>query len=52
MSKIFREDNVQGLGEENVLRGDNVQGEVMSICFRGSNINNRSGDPITREANG
>ena len=49
--KIFREENVQGLRQDNVQRGDNVQGESMSICIRGSNNNIRSGNSKTREGN-
>ncbi len=35
-----------------MLREDNVQREIMSVFFRESKTNNRSGSPITREANG
>ena len=37
---------------ENVQGGQCSDGGIMSICFRESNANNRSGDSITREANG
>ena len=55
--KLFGEDNVQkmvlGYNVQKYSGGwDNVRREVISICFRGSNTNNRSGDPITRGANG
>ena len=54
--KYFGEDNVRKwFREYNVrirLREDNVQREIMSICLRESNTNNRSGNPITRGANG
>ena len=45
-------ENAQGGQCPKMLREDNVWREIMSILFRESNTNNRSGNSITREANG